>query len=378
MNRSSLLAKILLAIASTVVSLLICTPIAIAIVNWHRARLRDEISRIAEAFAARNQEEDFWAEDEDNDTLGDVLRGGGLRKARDPRMVYLPARHAVIYLGGCGPYQTNNFGCRDDRDYSPQKAPSTFRIALFGDSFGMGLGQPDVRSTLTRMLEDALNAVPHRSYRYEVLNFAVAGYNTLAELGMIEMRIPQFHPDMIIIQFYSDDIEPMPTQQIDSTFLLRGIDVLLHTDHHNRITESTIGFNWFKNCLKDICRLIDRRSMLLLLQYDDSQILKPRCETTAFKAGVIATKIGIDVIDPYVYFRQALRYYHTNNPGIFCASTGCQQGAVYDLHRNGLSNSISILAILHQIRRHLPAGDGERVFSFYFREGYREFILHGN
>ena len=37
------------------------------------------------------------------------------------------------------PFETNSHGMRD-REYSPEKPPNTFRIAVVGDSFTMGSG----------------------------------------------------------------------------------------------------------------------------------------------------------------------------------------------------------------------------------------------
>ena len=81
-----------------------------------------------------------------------------------------------------GTISTNRWAMRD-RDYDRQPAPGTFRIAVLGASSVMGWGVSD-GETFEHLIEDRLNrerpGAPWR--RYELLNFAVPGYQPPQQL----------------------------------------------------------------------------------------------------------------------------------------------------------------------------------------------------
>jgi hypothetical protein len=90
---------------------------------------------------------------------------------------------------------TNRWGMRD-RDYEQIPRPDTYRIALTGPSFVMGLGVSDGKD-FEWLLEERLNRehAGERYARYEILNFAVPGYSALQELLLMEQKGLAFQPD---------------------------------------------------------------------------------------------------------------------------------------------------------------------------------------
>jgi hypothetical protein len=84
------------------------------------------------------------------------------------------------------------------------KPPDTYRIAVLGDSiaFGWGVGQEEVFSAV---LERRLNELPPPHPRYEVLNFALPGYNTAIEVATFEHKALAFGPDAAVLQFVGND-----------------------------------------------------------------------------------------------------------------------------------------------------------------------------
>lgn len=94
-------------------------------------------------------------------------------------------------------YRMNDDGLRDDKNYSENK--STFRIALLGDSVTFGLNV-DLNETFGKLIEKEL--------KIEVLNFGVQGYDTLSEIETLKAQALKYNPDLILLNFIMNDIEP--------------------------------------------------------------------------------------------------------------------------------------------------------------------------
>jgi hypothetical protein len=104
------------------------------------------------------------------------------------------------------PVRTNSFGMRGP-ECTLSRPPNTFRIAGLGDShmFGWGVGQDE---TYMHLVEERLNAAAAAAAggrRYELLNFAVPGYNTVMEVATYEHRAKAFAPDLVLLHFVGND-----------------------------------------------------------------------------------------------------------------------------------------------------------------------------
>ena len=118
------------------------------------------------------------------------------------------------------PFITNSHGMRD-REYSAEKTPGTFRIAVLGSSMDMGWGI-GTEETYVNLLEDWLNAYAakhHLARRFEVLNFAVAAYSPLQRLESYRRKARAFQPDMVI---YSATMLDTRLMEIHLCDLFRG------------------------------------------------------------------------------------------------------------------------------------------------------------
>lgn len=104
---------------------------------------------------------------------------------------------------------TNNEGFRDD-DFSRERAPGTFRVAMFGDSFTLGEG---VRRG--DIFADRVERAPTSDgRRVEALNFGVNGYDAVYSLALMERTVPAFRPDLVLFDFYLNDISIEAFQQL--------------------------------------------------------------------------------------------------------------------------------------------------------------------
>jgi hypothetical protein len=89
---------------------------------------------------------------------------------------------------------TNRWGMRD-RDYARERN-GAYRFALVGSSHVMGYGVDD-DETFDAVVERKLNGEGGGG-AYEVLNFAVDGYNPLQELRQLETKVLEFRPDAVL------------------------------------------------------------------------------------------------------------------------------------------------------------------------------------
>ena len=97
---------------------------------------------------------------------------------------------------------TNSAGWRD-REYTVEKPPGTFRVAVIGDSFTMADGI-EIEDVYHSLLEERLNA-QGGARRYEFINFGVAGYQLPQYVAVMAKRALAYHPDLILVGFSTND-----------------------------------------------------------------------------------------------------------------------------------------------------------------------------
>jgi PA14 domain-containing protein/GDSL-like lipase/acylhydrolase family protein len=92
-----------------------------------------------------------------------------------------------------------------DYEYSRRKEPGTFRIVGLGDSSLFGWGVPFEDSGL-KVLERRLNQ-ESRAQKFEIINFAVPGYNTAMEAETFVQRCLEYAPDLVLLNFNTNDYD---------------------------------------------------------------------------------------------------------------------------------------------------------------------------
>jgi D-alanyl-lipoteichoic acid acyltransferase DltB (MBOAT superfamily) len=138
---------------------------------------------------------------------------------------------------------TNRWGMRD-RDYDKIKPPGTFRVALLGSSHVMGSGVAD-EETFESILENRLNSETNqgRHAKFEILNFAVAGYSPLQQVMVLEKTVASFHPDSVFYVAHASEVK-QATDHL-SNVVRNGIripyDYLGEIVHKAGIDEKTPG-----------------------------------------------------------------------------------------------------------------------------------------
>ena len=98
---------------------------------------------------------------------------------------------------------TNADGFRDV-PFSKEKGTGVRRITVVGDSITFGWYEM-LESTYPKILEAMLNEYCGGDTRYEVYNMAVGGYNADQELQLIRTRVPDYKPDLVVLQYSVTD-----------------------------------------------------------------------------------------------------------------------------------------------------------------------------
>lgn len=96
--------------------------------------------------------------------------------------------------------RSNRWGMRD-RDYPLAKPTGTVRIATLGSSQVMGYGVPK-DEVFDEIIENRLNGEPPvqlAGTHFEIMNFAIPGYNPLANLVVLQKQVRAFKPDIVIL-----------------------------------------------------------------------------------------------------------------------------------------------------------------------------------
>lgn len=140
------------------------------------------------------------------------IRQGRYRLSANPDLGYEPT--PGVYYTGETLYtydyrapETNTLGFRSP-EYPRSRAGGTFRIAVVGDSLGIGLWIDKYADTFPGVLQTALTqALGPKNIAPEVLNFSVVGYNSLQEVNMVKDYALKFSPDLVLVEYCHNDRE---------------------------------------------------------------------------------------------------------------------------------------------------------------------------
>ena len=133
-----------------------------------------------------------------------------IQPAQYPEVVYELKPNLRTY-SKMSKFETNSQGLAD-KEYSIDKPVNTFRVAVIGDSFTMGIGI-DIDEIYHTLLEEGLNKSQEK-VSYEFINFGVAGYYLRQYLAVIKHKALKFNPNLILIGFCPDNDHEVPSDEI--------------------------------------------------------------------------------------------------------------------------------------------------------------------
>jgi hypothetical protein len=195
------------------------------------------------------------------------------RPVADPKLAFVHAPNTSAFLMGVD-VRINSQGLRD-REYSLAKPAGVYRVLMLGDSTTLGWGVK-VADTSAKVLERELGP------RFEVINAGVGNYGTVQELTYYKTHGRRFHPDLVILQYFINDPEPVPRLKggflLDHSYLLafaaaRG-DSLLRVLHlrpdwrqyyASLYDENTAGFQAARRALIELSENVRADGAQLLI-----------------------------------------------------------------------------------------------------------------
>lgn len=182
--------RLTLAIGSTIVALFVAEGI-VRLVHYIREDRRPLEVQLQSARA------------QSTSSMHDLDLGDIVQPSRHPGIVYELRPNARGRFVG-EPLLINSQGLHD-YEYSRRKEAGTFRIVGVGDSSLFGWGVPFEDSGL-KVLERRLNET-FRTRKFEVINFAVPGYNTAMETETFVKKCLEYAPDLVLLNFNTNDYD---------------------------------------------------------------------------------------------------------------------------------------------------------------------------
>lgn len=102
---------------------------------------------------------------------------------------------------------TNSWGFRGN-EFVVDKPENIFRIAFLGDSFTFGEGVRFEDTYSEQVAYKLSKKFKVKGIKFESYNFAVGGYNTEQELFLLRNVVLQTKPDMVVLGYTLNDVEP--------------------------------------------------------------------------------------------------------------------------------------------------------------------------
>jgi GDSL-like Lipase/Acylhydrolase family len=171
-----------------------------------------------------------------------------IRPSENPRIIY-GLRPNISVLSHDKPVMTNTHGFRGP-EYGTLKSDKTIRIVGLGDSVMFGWGVSNEEYYLA-LLSEYLNQSAPDGYRWEIINTAVPGYNTAMEVETFRTKGLDYHPDLVIIEYVSNDLDlPNFLWREENYLSLRKsfvLDFVLsrlshgHRDVHNSLADAPMS-----------------------------------------------------------------------------------------------------------------------------------------
>jgi len=118
---------------------------------------------------------------------------------------YVPNWKGICRYSGTYKAQTNSMGLRE-RELPFKKKDGVFRLLFLGDSITYGPGV-ETDKTFVRIIENLLNT-NSGGRKFETINAGVGGASTIQEITLLKKIGFKYQPDIVILNFYLNDIRP--------------------------------------------------------------------------------------------------------------------------------------------------------------------------
>ena len=219
----------------------------------------------------------------------------------------------------------NNDGFRD-HTYSLLKPDNVFRILVIGDSQTFGHGINSLEDTFPKLLEFYLNEGT-RGFRFEVLNFALPGWNTDTHVQSFFKKGLSYQPDLILLVYYHNDIQASPQMKCKSTDVdlfssMHGLKKIINKSLVYRVLKFRINRGMeqigikptFTQCRQ---RIYDSRSWNMETLYLDFLFHTTQKQNIHFMMAILPVLFNLEKNYPLDFAHAQLKEY-CNDRNIFC------------------------------------------------------------
>lgn len=121
---------------------------------------------------------------------------------------------------GFGCFRLNSFGMQDD-EIALAKAPNTYRVAVFGDSYVEALHVPRSKNFVNVLEKQLSERMPGKNI--EVLNFGVSNYSIGQDYLRYQTLARQFKPDLVVQTFRVEEISKLLPQATTCLLFVRPV-----------------------------------------------------------------------------------------------------------------------------------------------------------
>jgi hypothetical protein len=157
-------------------------------------------------------------------------------------MVLIPGAKGWFVNEGRSFVRINSAGFRDT-DHPTVPAPNTLRIAVLGDSFTEALQVPAEEAFWSVAQQQLQGCRCLDGRNVEMMSFGVSGYSTASELLLLENRVWEWSPDVVVLAFLSgnDVADNHPSLGAVASPFFRLIDDQLVLDDSRARSLSSVG-----------------------------------------------------------------------------------------------------------------------------------------
>jgi len=217
-------------------------------------------------------------------SVGSMGYTGYLQASELPGVVYefKPGIESYFKLAD---FNTNSQGLRD-KEYSVEKPPDTFRVAIVGGSFTVPAGV-EIDEAFHSILEERLNS-ESTDLNYEFINFGVSGYRINNKIAALKQKALKFDPDLVLFVLdgsqFTEDVEkqfkakPVRNQFFQSfTYKLISKNKLFKEDNKEQKfqDEHLAGLNGLDETLAELSSISRRKNIpicIVVLDHDYSHL----------------------------------------------------------------------------------------------------------
>ncbi|MBM3525705.1 MAG: SGNH/GDSL hydrolase family protein, partial [Alphaproteobacteria bacterium] len=184
---------------------------------------------------------------------------------------------------------------RRDRGFARARSPGTFRVAVLGDSFVLGLEVAEEKGVVASIERELVSCPALSGVAIEALNFGVSGYGTAQEYLMLKSRALGYAPDAVVLAVFAgndlrNNVRTLQNDPVRPYFVLRENG--LHPDDSYR---SEVERRTRPSLIRDVTYLMLDHSVLAQSFNELRRSQLPGFGPSRSAGAAVVAEAGVDV-----------------------------------------------------------------------------------